>query len=159
MYIHVCMHIVYHYWLVVSTPLKHISRWNDYSQYMEIRNAPNHQPDYVCLGMDLRERGVLYVDMCWGPFENLEYHAEKSKFHVKNYRIAWHLLMGGHLPMSQFMRDRLKILVPTSRCARVLCGVLSPKLYRVHSSTRIHQHTEMSKWMVHPCFEILHAYA
>ena len=60
MYIHVCMYIVYHYWLVVSTPLKNISRWNDYSQYMEIRNAPNHQPDYVCLGMDPRERCLVH---------------------------------------------------------------------------------------------------
>ena len=31
-------------WLVVSTPLKNISRnWDDYSQY--IKNDPNHQPE------------------------------------------------------------------------------------------------------------------
>jgi hypothetical protein len=32
-------------WLVVSTPLKNMKvSWDDYSQYMEKKNVPNHQP-------------------------------------------------------------------------------------------------------------------
>jgi hypothetical protein len=34
-------------WLVVSTPLKKILvNWDDYSQYMDNKNVPNHQPDW-----------------------------------------------------------------------------------------------------------------
>ena len=34
-----------HIWLVVSTPLKKLVNWDDYSQYMQEKNVPNHQPD------------------------------------------------------------------------------------------------------------------
>ena len=39
-----------HNWLVVSTPLKKIVSWDDYSQYMEkeVKHVPNHQSDKLC---------------------------------------------------------------------------------------------------------------
>ena len=38
------------YWLVVSTPLKHMKvNWDDYSQLIGKKNVPNHQPDYISL--------------------------------------------------------------------------------------------------------------
>ena len=38
----------YNCWLVVSTPLKNMKvSWDDYSQYMEKKTVPNHQPGYI----------------------------------------------------------------------------------------------------------------
>ena len=34
-------------WLVVSTPLKHISQWEGLSHILWKKNVPNHQPDKV----------------------------------------------------------------------------------------------------------------
>ena len=122
--------------------------------------------------MDLREMCVLCMDMCWGPSQNLEYDTGKSKFHGKNHLIDWFVhgwifayvsLPGGLIkmrgPISRWIGAAGGLCSPGGWCVQFLCGTLAPKLYRVLSSTRIHQHTEMSKWMFQPCFEILPEYA
>ena len=48
LYIYIYTIIIY--WLVVSTPLKNMKvSWDDYSQYMEKKNVPNHQSENVSL--------------------------------------------------------------------------------------------------------------
>ena len=47
-------------WLVVSTPLKNISSWGYYSQYME-KNLPNHQPHNYIDNSECFQRFTLFL--------------------------------------------------------------------------------------------------